>query len=166
MSNSLEVGQSSSFTPTILAEPPRVRVPVLLTVAATAMMIVAAAGLACSGYNFAVSFGDPNVDPRASQMMQEFQRASVGPVATGIHGGLVILNLFVIVCSIQLTRLRNWGLGMAAAGLSMLNVGSCCCVVGLPVGLFSLWVLFSPDVIAAFNLAHLEESMEAGQDAA
>jgi hypothetical protein len=44
-----------------------------------------------------------------------------------------------------------YGLSMAATILAMLNLGNCCCVIGVPVGLWSLNVLCRREVKDAFG---------------
>jgi hypothetical protein len=54
-------------------------------------------------------------------------------------------------------RLKSWGLAVAGSVLSMLNIGSCCCALGIPVGIWSLSVLMSPDTISLFSAAQAEQ---------
>ncbi len=121
--------------------------------AAFAMMAVAAIGLALSLFNFAMSFGEARVDPSAPPMVQDFQRGTVGPIATAMQGGFAMLNLFIIVCGVQMVKLKSWGLAVAGSVLSMLNIGSCCCAAGIPVGIFSLMVLMNPNTISLYSAA-------------
>jgi hypothetical protein len=51
-------------------------------------------------------------------------------------------------------RLQSWGMAVAGAVLSMLNIGSCCCAAGIPVGIWSLMILMSSDIICMFNAVH------------
>ena len=125
--------------------------PGSLVAAAMALIAVAGLGLVLSGFSFAMSFGEADVDFAAPPMVQDMQRGAVGPVATGIQGGFVMLNLFIIVCAVQMMRLQNWGLCVTGSVLAMLNIGSCCCVVGLPVGIWSLMILMSPEVMTIFS---------------
>jgi hypothetical protein len=62
-----------------------------------------------------------------------------------------MLNLFIIICGYQMITLRSWGLAVTGSVLAMLNIGSCCCVAGLPVGIFSMMVLMSPDIMSTFS---------------
>ena len=124
---------------------------------AFAMVAVAAIGLALSLFNFAMSFGEAHVDPSAPPMVQEFQKGTVGPIATGMQGGFALLNLFIITCGVQMMRLKSWGLAVTGSVLSMLNIGSCCCAAGIPVGIWSLCVLMSPDTISLFSEAQTEQ---------
>jgi hypothetical protein len=33
----------------------------------------------------------------------------------------------------------------------MINIGTCCCIIGLPAGIWSLVILLQPDVSKAFD---------------
>ena len=141
-------------------EPPQQResAPASLLAAAMALIAVAGLGLVLSGFSFAMSFGEADVDPFAPPMVQDIQRGAVGPVATGIQGGFVLLNLFIIVCGVQMMKLQSWGLCVTGSVLAMLNIGSCCCVLGLPVGIWSLMVLMSPEVMTIFSAVKQQQS--------
>ena len=142
---------SPAYVAPIEAPQQRERAPAGLLLAAMALIGVAGLGVAFSGFNFVLSFGEAVVDPNAPPMVQDFQRGTVGPVATGLQGGFVLLNLFIIICGVQMMKLQNWGLAVAGSTLAMINIGSCCCVVGLPVGIWCLAVLASPEVITIFS---------------
>jgi hypothetical protein len=131
--------------------------PGKLVAAAMGLIAVAVLGLLFSGFSFALSFGDADVDPAAPPMVQDFQRGTVGPVATGIQGGFIMLNLFIIACAVQMMTLRSWGMGVTGSVLAMLNIGSCCCVVGMPIGIWSLMVLMSPEVMTVFSAAKQQQ---------
>jgi hypothetical protein len=133
------------------APPQRETAPGKLVAAAMALILVASLGVLSSGFSFVLSFGEAQVDPNAPPMVQDFQRGTVGPVATGIQGGFVMLNLFIIACAVQMMSLKSWGLGVTGSVLAMLNIGSCCCVVGMPIGIWSLMVLMSPEVMTVFS---------------
>jgi len=138
-------------SPTFPAPVQRERAPGSLVAASICLIAVAGIGLALAGFNFVYSFGEAHVDHNAPEFVQQIQRGAVGPLATGMQGGFALLNIFIIVCGVQMMKLQNWGLGVAGSVLAMLNIGSCCCVVGIPVGLWSLSILMSPDIISMFN---------------
>jgi len=132
-------------------QPEREQAPGSLVAAAMALIAVAGLGLALSLFNFAMSFGEAHVDPGAPEMVRQIQRGTVGPVATAMQGGFAMLNLFIIVCGVQMMKLKSWGMAVAGSVLAMLNFGSCCCALGIPVGIWSLSVLMSPTVISIFS---------------
>jgi hypothetical protein len=54
----------------------------------------------------------------------------------------------------QMLKLRSWGFALAASILAMIPCfTSCCCLLGLPAGIWALVVLLDPDVKAAFAAA-------------
>jgi len=136
----------------------REQAPGSLVAAAMALIAVAGLGLALSLFNFAMSFGEAHVDPSAPEMVRQIQRGTVGPVATAMQGGFAMLNLFIMVCGVQMMKLKSWGMAVAGSVLAMLNFGSCCCALGIPVGIWSLSVLMSPNVISIFSASAQQES--------
>jgi hypothetical protein len=58
--------------------------------------------------------------------------------------GLILLGAF------KMKRLENYGLAMAASIIAMLPC-SLCCVIGLPLGIWSIVVLSKPEVKSAFH---------------
>jgi hypothetical protein len=128
-----------------------------LVPAACAMIAVAGIGLIFSLISFALSFGEAQIDPAAPEAVRNFQQGTVGPLATAMQGGFAMLNLFIIACGVQMIKLKSWGMAVAGSVLSMLNFGSCCCALGIPVGIWSLCILMSPDVISLFSTANMEQ---------
>lgn len=140
---------------------PREVAPGYLVAPAMALIAVAGVGLAFSLFNFALSFGEAHVNPNAPEFVREIQKGSVGPVATAIQGSFGMLNLFILICGVQMLRLQSWGMAVAGSVLAMVNLGSCCCAAGIPVGLWSLAVLMSSDVISIFTAASLQNQAKA-----
>jgi hypothetical protein len=58
---------------------------------------------------------------------------------------------FIIYAALEMQNLRQWGLAVAASVVAMLPCVSPCCIIGLPVGIWSLVILTRPDVKAAFH---------------
>jgi hypothetical protein len=50
-------------------------------------------------------------------------------------------------------KLRSRGLALTASILAMIPFTSPCCLLGLPVGIWSMLVLSKPEVSAAFEAA-------------
>jgi hypothetical protein len=131
----------------------REQAPASVLAAGMALVIVAGIGLAISVFNFVFSFGTAHVTPDAPEMVRKIQEGAVGPVATALQGTFAMVNLFILMSGVQMMRLQNWGMAVAGSVLAILNIGSCCCVVGLPIGIWSLSVLMSPDVMSIFSAA-------------
>jgi len=63
---------------------------------------------------------------------------------------VMLLGGFVLFSAIKMKRLENYGLAMAGSIVAMLPV-SCCCLLGLPFGIWSLVILSKPEVKAVFH---------------
>jgi hypothetical protein len=63
--------------------------------------------------------------------------------------GIVIAAL-IVLGGLNMRRLKSRGFAMTGAVLAMLPI-SCCCVIGLPIGIWALIVMLKPDVTAAFG---------------
>ncbi len=87
-------------------------------------------------------------DPDVPETIQQFQ---TGPPAVILHLVFVVVDALILTGSAFMLQMKNWGLAMMAAILSMINIAGCCCVVGLPVGIWAAVVLSAPEVKAAFQ---------------
>jgi hypothetical protein len=84
--------------------------------------------------------------------LRGFVEASAGPV--GIFFALlsVALGGLIFFGGMKMKNLENHGLAMAAAIIAIIPCFSgCCCIIGLPAGIWSLVLLFKPEVKAAFR---------------
>ena len=87
-----------------------------------------------------------NIPPEFRSIIQGMQ----GPFAGVISLGVAALNAFVLFGAIKMLRLQSYGLVMAACIVAMLPC-QCCCVMGLPFGIWALVVLSRQDVKGAFH---------------
>lgn len=85
-------------------------------------------------------------DAEMTRVMQ-FTSGPIG-IATGLLG--VALGVFVIFGAVKMKKLENHGLGIGASIVAMLPC-TCCCVLGLPIGIWALVVLSKPEVKAYFS---------------
>jgi len=60
-------------------------------------------------------------------------------------------SVVVILGSLKMKNLENYGLSMAAAIIAMLPIASGCCLLGLPAGIWCIIVLMKPEIKAAFK---------------
>jgi len=95
----------------------------------------------------------PQVPPNAPEFMSEMMKNSVGPTAAVIQAVFIFVGLFVLFGGIQMLRIKTWGVALAASIVSMFNVGSCCCIIGLPIGIWALVILLMGDVKRAFEFS-------------
>lgn len=72
----------------------------------------------------------------------------VFPIAAAMG---VLLGPLVIFGAVRMMKGRSHGLARTAAILVMVPCVSPCCVAGIPVGIWALVVLASPDVRAVFD---------------
>ena len=73
--------------------------------------------------------------------------------AFGIGSSLVgiLIAAFVIYAALKMKELSQWSLALVASILALIPCISPCCVVGLPIGIWSLIVLTKPEVRSAFH---------------
>jgi predicted lysophospholipase L1 biosynthesis ABC-type transport system permease subunit len=64
--------------------------------------------------------------------------------------GLLIAG-FIIYASMKMKNLQSWSMCVTASILAMIPCISPCCVLGLPVGIWCLVILFDQNVKGAFN---------------
>jgi len=126
----------------------------MVTAPAICMLIASILGILVDvGQIFLAMTPAPPVDPNLPPIFQEALKSSHGPAAM-IGGGLfAALSLVVLIASIQMMRLGSHGFSVAGSVLAMINIGNCCCLLGLPFGIWSLVVLSKPEVKRAFQAA-------------
>jgi hypothetical protein len=90
-----------------------------------------------------------NMPPEVARIMQNMGGA-VGVVVPIVQ---LVLAGFFIFASMKMRKLESYGLVMVATILSMLPCFSphCCCILGLPIGIWILVVLSKPEVKSAFH---------------
>lgn len=96
------------------------------------------------------SFIPSNV-PGAADASQRF-----AGLIGGAFGVIIALLLaggygFVIWAGLQMRQLRKWNAALAASIIIMIPCVGCCCVIGLPVGIWSIYILMKPYVKSAFT---------------
>ena len=119
---------------------------------AIALIVVAIVGLLASAVSiFSALAIEPIIDPTDPPFFQQMQQNQSGPLPAAIHSAFLLLNLVILIGAIQMVRFKMWGYSLTASILAMINIGTCCCILGLPVGIWSLIVLFQPQVKNAFE---------------
>jgi len=94
--------------------------------------------------------GMRELPPHLVRMLQDFSRGTMAVIFGVIQ---LALSLFVVFASTKMRKLKSHGMVLTAAILSMIPclTPSCCCVIGLPVGIWTLVVLSKPEVKSAFH---------------
>lgn len=75
-----------------------------------------------------------------------------------VGGGLgIVMNLIILVVSgliiwaaLEMQKLRRYTMAVVASVLAMIPCIGPCCIIGIPIGIWSLVVLMKPEVKAAF----------------
>lgn len=92
-------------------------------------------------------------DPNMRKMMEPLLRMSTGPVrfvwpvvALGANGA-------IIFGALQMRAVKNWPVAMIAAVLATIPCcfSSCCCVIAMPAGIWSLTILLKDDIKRQFT---------------
>jgi hypothetical protein len=83
--------------------------------------------------------------------LREQMEASQSPVLTVIQIVMTLAFSGLVIWGAQsMLKGRNWGLALAAGFVALLPCVSPCCLLGLPIGIWALVVLFDKEVKAAF----------------
>jgi hypothetical protein len=89
-------------------------------------------------------------------MMAESAEEEIAQWVSGGFGitssalGLLVAG-FILYASLEMRKLSQWGLAVGASVVAMIPCVSPCCLIGLPVGIWSLVVLTKPHIKAAFH---------------
>jgi hypothetical protein len=102
------------------------------------------------GNLFGVGMGSLSSMGGGNAAADQYMRYMSGGI--GIVVGICALAMygFVIWAAMQMKQLRNWNMSVAGSIVAMLPC-SCCCIIGLPIGIWSLIVLMKPEVKSAFR---------------
>ena len=86
-----------------------------------------------------------------SPQLIDMMRVMGGPVQKVMNLLGLGIDAFVIFGALQMRQLKNWPIAVAAAGASLLPLGSCCCCVSIGVGIWALTILTKPEIKAQFS---------------
>ncbi|MEY2805607.1 MAG: hypothetical protein ACK57N_07360 [Planctomycetia bacterium] len=127
---------------------------------AVGLIVVGALGAASALLGAVQGATNEQVD----QLRQAFDQAGIDPGTTenlvsALAGGNLVMSLLALAISalvlwsgLQMRQLKGRGLAIAGAILAMIPCFTgCCCVIGLPVGIWALVVLMNAEVKAAFD---------------
>jgi hypothetical protein len=87
-----------------------------------------------------------NIPPETRAQIERFQ----GPTGGMIDLLVAAMNGFVLLGALKMMRLENRGLAMAACIVAMIPP-NCCCILGIPFGIWALVVLNKPEVKSQFT---------------
>ncbi len=90
----------------------------------------------------------PEVPPWVPQMIEAMQ----GPIGLAANIFSVLVGAFIVFGSLKMVKLQSRGLAIATAVVSMIPcLTGCCCIIGLPFGIWAMVVLNKPEVKASFR---------------
>jgi hypothetical protein len=78
-------------------------------------------------------------------------QAFSGSMSVMLHTVWLAASVLMFVGALKMRRLENYGLAIAASILAMVPCMPPCCIIGLPIGIWSLVILSKPEVRDAFH---------------
>ena len=87
----------------------------------------------------------------AGSAEEEFARYLSGGFGITSNVLYLLVTGFVVYGSLEMKRLSQYGLAVAASVVAMVPCVSPCCIIGLPVGIWSLVTLTKPHIKEAFH---------------
>ena len=125
---------------------------IAMLVVAILYALMSAFGVLANLFHWGVgAFGQGSRDlpPEVMKMMQNVG----GPIGVVVAVAQLALSGFYIFVSTKLRKLESYGLVMTATILFMLPclTPSCCCILGLPIGIWTLVIIMKPEVKSAFR---------------
>lgn len=104
---------------------------------------------------YGVVGGGGGIPPQLLDDPNIAQYRGVITAAMGASRGLNVMALLLdgllIFGALQMRQLKSYPLAMASAIVAMLPCAGCCCLVGLPVGIWALVTINKPEIKAAFS---------------
>ena len=90
----------------------------------------------------------PEVPPWVPQMIETLQ----GPVGLASNIFSIVVGAFIVFGSLKMMKLQSRGLAVTTAIVSMIPcLTGCCCIIGLPFGIWAMVVLNKPEVKSSFR---------------
>ncbi|MCE9555074.1 MAG: hypothetical protein K8T91_17115 [Planctomycetes bacterium] len=127
---------------------------------ATGLIVTAAIGIALNLYNLAQSLFfagaaanqqlPPNLDPQMRKFFEQLMAAQ-GPLGAVFAIIGIVVGAVVLLGAMKMMKLEGYGFALTATILAMVPCLSPCCVLGLPIGIWSLVVLMNAEVKSAFH---------------
>ncbi len=145
------------FQPPFASPPPPSSAQNDLNVPSILLMVMGAIGVLFALYGVITGGGgnqdqlaqvlnDPNLPPGAKAFFTSLAGASRGLNFVGM-----VLDVVMVVGAFQMRNLKMFPLAIASCIIAMLPCGGCCCLFGLPIGIWALTVLLRADVKSQFS---------------
>lgn len=118
---------------------------------ALCLLVVAMLGFFADVIQVVQSLGRPiNAVQGMPPWFDQMQRKARSPEAIVFVSASAVLCLVIAFAAFQMMRLRYWSLALAGSMLAIINCANLCCLLGLPVGIWSIMTLLRPDVRDGF----------------
>lgn len=119
---------------------------------ATALMIIAIIGIVFQLLGMILNLAGAGMGAASAGDSAE----GMGMMMQGAMGVMInIISIigggFIVFGSMKMKALDNYAIAMAASIIAMIPCLSSCCILGIPIGIWSIVVLQDPDVKAAFE---------------
>jgi hypothetical protein len=119
---------------------------------AICLMIVGILTLLLSIANVVMYFAGGEPEKTGNEMVDRIFEGSHKPSALVFNVVQLICGGVMIMAGLKMKNLQSHKTAMTASVFAMIPcTAACCCIVGLPVGIWCLIVLNQPDVKAAFD---------------
>jgi len=140
--------------PGLLQAAPQPAASSQVTGPAIALMIVAALNFLLAGIGLVMNLagtGMGKFGPIGNPEMERLFEMTSG--IAGVISNIVSLGIaaLIFVGAQKMKQVQNYGLALTATILAMVPCVSPCCLIGLPIGIWSLVVLLRPEVKSAFH---------------
>ncbi len=90
-------------------------------------------------------------EQQMAEQIQQIMAASSGPLGIVTSFMMLMTSLVIIAGGVKMRTAEMYSLCVVAAALCMIPCTSCCCCLGLPIGIWALVVLLDQNVKAAFR---------------
>jgi hypothetical protein len=154
MSNDFQQGNPNNpYAPQIDAGAPPPFNPSKIQIPAISMIVLGGLSILTTAWGVVsalITTPPTDFPPDTPEFVIQMSQYTTGPVPAAINAFCMLLALVMLVGGIQMLRVKSRGLATAGAIVSIMNIGSCCCVAGIAIGVWSLIVLQAPEVKQAF----------------
>jgi hypothetical protein len=91
------------------------------------------------------------VDPQAPEFLRKAQEIERGGFGVILAVLFIIVAVVIILGAIMMLRGKGWAIAVTSCILAMINLNGCCCILGIPFGIWSLVILMKPEIKEAFD---------------
>jgi hypothetical protein len=98
-----------------------------------------------------IRFPPPAPVQPPQNIFEELREHATGPEPLILGAVFAVVSILVIIAALRMLRLRSYGFAVAGTVLAMVNFVNCCCILGMPVGIWGLVVLSKPEIKSAFQ---------------